>query len=163
MNQPISNAGRVCLCEWSGPVTVAMMVLLLSHLRRFRATENSRLLLILKVTAPSAKSMAQNVNPFLDGLPAILACCQEVALVCDDLDTVSTLRQAVHDALKTSVPAAQKSVVYLGLLDDAFMYVQNAFPHEVLELRRRRIRSGTWSNADTFSDVPSQGLTTGTE
>jgi hypothetical protein len=151
MNQPISNAGRVCLCEWSGPVTVAMMVTLLSHVKRLRVTENEPLLLILKATAPAARSMYRHSSPFLGGLPAVLGCCQEIALVCDNPGIVRNLGFAVHDALSTSVPSAQKSVIYLGLLDDAFTYAQNTFPHEVLELRRRRIRSGTWSTLDILS------------
>jgi hypothetical protein len=151
MNLPISNAGRVCLCEWSGPVTVTMMVLLLSHLKRLRVTENGPLLGILYVQLPAARSMTRHTSPFLNGLPAILGCCQEVAIVCDDVDTVNALSHAVHDALASSVPSAQKSIVYLGQLDDAFTYLQNIFPHEVLELRRRRIRSGTWSNLDLLN------------
>lgn len=41
--------------------------------------------------------------------------------------------------------SAQKSIDYFDLLDDAFTHVQNEFPHEALELRRRRIRSGSRS------------------
>lgn len=148
MNHPISTVGRVCLCEWSGPVTVTMIVSLLSRLKRIRETADSSVLLILHASPVSSKSMSRSSSPFLNGLPAVMASCHEVLVVTDD-NSIEPLRKATLDALVSSSSQNNKQVHFFALLDGAFMHAQSTFPHEVLELRRQRIRSGTWVTGGT--------------
>jgi hypothetical protein len=117
-----------------------MIVSLLSQLKRTRETESGLLLLMLLVTAVSGKSMARSNNAFLGGLPAIMDCCKELIIICDS-DGTKQIGRTVSNQLTSS---CQKTVHVFALLDDAFTHAQNEFPHEVLELRRRRIRSGDW-------------------
>ena len=109
MNTPISSVGRVCLCELSGPVTVTMIVALLSNLKRVREAEDGPVLLLLHASAVSARSMALPTCSFLNGLPAILASYQEILIVTDDAN-VEPLRNATHCALASSPAQSAKQV-----------------------------------------------------
>ena len=145
----ISTSGRVCLCEWTGPVTVTMMVALLSVVRRLRATEEKPLLLLLRVNVPAAKSLAHNGSSFLSILPALFDFCHEVAIICDDNEAIGAIRRVLTAAGTPLLPALHKPVGFFDLLDEAFTYNLDSFPHEILELPRRRIRSGAWLTAET--------------
>jgi hypothetical protein len=87
--------------------------------------------------------MSFTPNPFLSGLPALCDTCHEIAIVCN-ADATDALRRAIGRVL--GIPSVQlgKRVRFFEMLDTAFACAQEAFPHELLELRRQRIRSGTW-------------------
>jgi hypothetical protein len=153
MNEPISTAGRVCLCEWSGPVSVTMVVSLLSTLKQLDATHQEPNVLILLLKPSSAKSIIKSACSFVDALPALCACCQEITVVCkDDAGTLVQLRRALCGSQAIPLGMVSRQLGFFELLDDAFTYVQESFPHDVLELRRRRIRSGAWGECETSTD-----------
>ena len=43
-----------------------------------------------------------------------------------------------------AIARLSKPLGFFELLDDAFEHAQGVFPHDVLELQRQRLRSGTW-------------------
>lgn len=147
MNHPTSTVGRVCLCEWAGPVSVAMIVGLLSHLKRTRDAEGASLLLIIHASAASLRCMARPSSPFLSGLPALMGSCHELMVVSSD-NALPDLAREQHVVMPPHYQSS-KRVLFYALLDDAFKEAQESFPHEVLELRRQRIRSGAWLPAAT--------------
>jgi hypothetical protein len=77
-----------------------------------------------------------------------MASCHEVLVVTDD-NGIETLRNATLGALASSASQSIKQIHFFALLDDAFTHAQSTLPHEVLELRRQRIRSGTWVTGGT--------------
>ncbi len=78
MNASISTSGRVCLCEWSGPVTVTMVVPLLSHLKQVESVVGA-VVLILNIRPSSAISIMSRSSTFLDVLPVLWAYCTRAA------------------------------------------------------------------------------------
>ena len=146
MTTSIATVGRVCLCEWSGPVTVTMVVALLSRLRRSERCASDKLVLVLCMRDTSARSIMQRSSTFLDVLPALWAYCQEVIIACQGEEGVlDQLRRALCGSSSLPVATLARPLSFFELLDDAFAHAQGLFPHDVLELRRRRLRSGTWA------------------
>ena len=121
-------------------------------MKRVREAEDGPVLLLLHASAVSARSMALPTCSFLNGLPAILASCQEILIVTDDAN-VEPLRIATHCALASSSAQSAKQVRFFALLDEAFSCAQAFLPHEVLDLRRQRIRSGTWATLGVVCGV----------
>lgn len=146
MNTSIATVGRVCLCEWTGPVTVTMVASLLSSLKRAVQTHGGSFILILHLHASSAMSIMNRSSTFLDVLPALWAYCQEVVIVCQGQEGVlEQLRRCLCGSASTPIATLAKPLCFFELLDDAFAHAQGVFPHDVLELRRQRLRSGTWT------------------
>lgn len=145
MNASISASGRVCLCEWSGPVTVTMMVSLLSHLKQGERNHEA-LALIFAIHPTSAKSIMSRSSTFVDVMPALWAYCQEVVIACQgESGILDQLRRHLCGSTSTPVATLARPLSFFELLDDAFKHAEGVFPHDVLELRRQRLRSGTWA------------------
>jgi hypothetical protein len=148
---PISSSGRVCLCEWSGPVSVSMMVSLLGYLKQAHHERSAALVLVLHLRPSSAKSIMTTSSSFTDVMPALWAYCKEVVIACQgETGLLDQLRRTLCGSVSAPIATLPHPVNFFELIDDAFTHVQELFPHNVLELRRQRIRSGTWS----LSDVP---------
>jgi hypothetical protein len=58
------------------------------------------------------------------------------------------LRRCLCGSVAIPISNAAKPLSFFVLLDDALAYVQRRCPHDVLELRRQRLRSGSWLNPD---------------
>jgi hypothetical protein len=145
----VSTAGRVCLCEWSGPVTVTMVVSLLSQLQQLSAPHRGTAVLILHVAAPSARSIMRRSSTFLDVMPTLWAYCQEIIVACPgESRTLDQLRRALCGSASMPIAGAVRPFTFFEHLDDALTYAQDDAPHEILELRRQRLRSGTWILSD---------------
>jgi hypothetical protein len=143
MSQPISAAGRVCICEWSGPVTVTMVVSLLSHLKRMRETQDRPLLLVLNLREASASSIVRSPNPFQNALPALWAFCQEIVIANEGGQAmISQLRRALCGSSTTPAALLARPICFFEAVDEAFGHAQGVFPHDVLELQRQRILGG---------------------
>jgi hypothetical protein len=157
MNEAISTAGRVCLCEWSGPVSVTMVVSLLSTLKQLANTKGGSLVLLLYLDPLSAKGITKSARAFIDVFPALSAYCQEVVLVChDDAGTLGQLRRALCGSQAAYLGAPSRPLSFFGLLDDAFTHVQHVFPHDALELRRRRLRNSAYPTTTTRDTTTEQ-------
>ena len=149
MTTSIAMVGRVCLCEWAGPVTVTMIVSLLSNLKQVEDRHDEPAVLILNMRPSSARSIMKRSSTFLDVMPALWAYCREVVIVCQGEECVlEQLRRYLCGSASTPIAAPARSLSFFELLDDAFTHAQGVFPHDVLELRRQRLRSGTWSVAE---------------
>lgn len=143
MNTSISTSGRVCLCEWSGPVSFTMVVSLLSHLKQTKKRYGEGVILILHLRPPSALSILKRSSTFVDVMPALWAYCQEVVFVCQgERGLLDQLRRSLCGSVSTPVAALAHPFSFFELLDEAFKHVQGVFPHDILEMRRQRIRSG---------------------
>ncbi|MGE5784281.1 MAG: hypothetical protein ACM3ZE_06805 [Myxococcales bacterium] len=150
MSLPITSVGGVCLCEWSGPVTVSMVIGLLAELKRIQERENGKLLLVLHLRDNSARSILHQSSTFSDALPALWACCREIAVACRAEGTVLThLRRALCGSASMPIGALARPLNFFELLEEAFDRSKDVFPHEVLEMQRRRLRSGTWPICET--------------
>jgi len=150
MNSAISASGRVCLCEWSGPITVAMVVSLLGFLKSAEANQRNSLLLIINMHPTSAASVLKRSNSFVDVLPALWADCQEITIVCQgEAGLLEQLRRTLCGSVTTPVTTLARPLNFFELLDDAFTHAQSVVPYDVLELRKQRIYSGTWRLTDS--------------
>src|SRR5512133_2017023 len=150
MSLPITSVGRVCLCEWSGPVTVSMVIGLLAELKRLQVRETGRVLLVLHLRDNSARSILHQSSTFSDVLPALWACCQEIAVACRAEGAVLThLRRALRGSASMPIGAGTRSLNFFELLDEAFDHSKDVFPHAVLDMQRRRLRSGSWPICET--------------
>ena len=150
MNTSIATSGQVCLCEWSGPVTVTMVVSLLSQLKQTEQSRGAGLVLIMHLRPSSAKSLMQRSSTFVDVLPALWAYCQEIVFTCQGEDgLLDQLRRTLCGSVTTPIARLAHSLSFFELLDDAFKHAQGVFPHDVLELRKQRIHSGTWRLTDS--------------
>jgi hypothetical protein len=157
MSISISISGRVCLCEWSGPVTVAMIISLLSRLKKARESQGAPLLLVLNVNPSAARSLLRSPCAFLNTLPAIMDGCYEI-LVASDEDNAYPLGKSIRATLALSTAKRTKSVQSFALLDDALIRAQTTLPHEVIELRCQRIRSGVWTTRDVLKNAYEQDV-----
>lgn len=148
-NPSIPTAGHVCLCEWSGPVTVAMVVALLSQLKQVQGDLDA-LVLILNIRESSAKSIMHRSSTFIYVLPALWAYCQEIVIACQGENALlDQVRRHLCGSTSTPEATLARPLSFFELLDDAFSHVEGVYPHDVLELRRQRLRSGTWLTAST--------------
>lgn len=141
MSACISSSGRVCLCEYRGPVDSAMVVSLLSHLKRAREVESECVLLVLELDLAATRSIARGVGPFLGALPVLRDCCLEVVVATETSSVVARQLKRMLEAGSDpcSCQSAKMPRCYESL-DEAFTYIRPLFPHNVLELERRRLR-----------------------
>lgn len=143
MNTSTSTVGKVCLCEWSGPVTVTMVVSLLSELKLLEAKQKGSLALILRVNGVAARSISQRSSAFPDVFPALWTYCREIVMVCEDSEgSVEQLRRTLCGSASTPVASLARPLVFFELFEDALNHVQGVHPHDVLEMRRTRLRNG---------------------
>ncbi|MGC4069467.1 MAG: hypothetical protein QM784_33405 [Polyangiaceae bacterium] len=148
MNGSVQIVGRVCLCEWEGAVSASTVATLLSQLREVDEFEGEPCILIINVSLSSAKSIATRASTFQDVMPALWAHCQEILVAFEGpASALGQLCRALSKPSATRDAATAHSLRFFTLLDEAFSHTQASFPHEALELRRRRIRSGAWCPA----------------
>jgi hypothetical protein len=122
-----------------------MVVSLLSHLKQSRERHGEAVVLILHLRPVSAQSIMKRSSTFVDVLPTLWAYCQEVVIVCQgEHGILDQLRRSLCGSVSTPVASLAHPLSFFELLDDAFTHAQGVFPHDVLELRRQRIRSGMW-------------------
>jgi hypothetical protein len=122
-----------------------MVVQLLAQLKQTEERHGEAVVLILHLRPSSAKDIMKRSSTFLDVLPALWAYCREVVIVCQgEPGILEQLRRSLCGSMSTSVGTLAHPLSFFELLDDAFTHAQGIFPHEVLELRRQRIRSGMW-------------------
>ncbi|HMA94220.1 MAG TPA: hypothetical protein VKP30_16125, partial [Polyangiaceae bacterium] len=77
-------------------------------------------------------------------------CCQEIAVACRAEGAVLThLRRALRGSASMPIGAGTRSLNFFELLDEAFDHSKDVFPHAVLEMQRRRLRSGSWPICET--------------
>jgi hypothetical protein len=149
MGAMYSSFGRVLLAEWSGPVSVAMTVSLHSQLRQISSDQNGKVILILCVNTAAAQSLMTRSSTFLDIIPALWVYCTEIVFACDgENGTIDQLRRSLCGSASTPVSSLAKPMSFFELLDEAFAHVQGVSPHDVLELRRQRLRSGVRGQRD---------------
>lgn len=144
MSSAISASGRVCLCEWSGPVAVTMVASLLGYLKSAQADKGGPLLLVLNMHPNSAMSVMKRSSAFVDVLPALWTHCQEIVIVCQGQDGIlEQLRRTLCGSMSTPVASLARPLIFFDLIDDAMTHAQGLFPHDILELRKRRLRTVT--------------------
>jgi hypothetical protein len=126
-----------------------MVVSLLSLLKQLEESRGGPSILILHLKASSAVSIMKRSSTFQDVMPALWAYSQEVMMVChDDAGTLGQLRRALCGSQSAPMGSLTRPLSFFSLLDDAFTHAQETFPHDVLELRRLRLRSGAWPLAE---------------
>ncbi|HMA95530.1 MAG TPA: hypothetical protein VKP30_22730 [Polyangiaceae bacterium] len=149
-NACMFTSSHVCLCEWSGPVTVTMVVALLSQLKQAEEGCGAASVLILTVGPSSAKSIVHRSSTFVDVLPALWAYCQEIVIACqDEHGMLDQLRRCLCGSSSTLIATLARPLTFFELVDSAFTYVEGVYPHDMLELKRRRLRSGSWPIYET--------------
>ncbi|MGC4070831.1 MAG: hypothetical protein QM784_40380 [Polyangiaceae bacterium] len=139
----LSTYGRVCFCEWSGPVTVTMLVLLLSELRHMPGQDDCTRLLILNLRPSSANNIVKSSSSFPDVMPQIWSYCREVIFVCEGESGVSDqLRRALCGSASTPVASLARPMSFFESLEEAFGHAEGVCPFDILELRRARLLRG---------------------
>jgi hypothetical protein len=145
MNTPIYTSNRVRLCEWSGPVTAIMVAPLLSQLRGAEQDSGETTVLILHLCPTSARSILRCSSAFMDVLRALWVFCQEVVIACPgEPSLLAQLRRRFCGSGTSPTADLARPFTFFGQLDEAFMHLQGVFPHDVLELQRQMLCSGTW-------------------
>jgi hypothetical protein len=134
-----------------------MIISLLSQLKKARGSQGTPLLLVLHVNQSAARSLLRSPCAFLNALPAIMDGCSEILVASDD-DNAYPLGKSIRATLALSTAQHSKSVQSFALLDDALIRAQVTFPHEVLELRRQRIRSGVWNKREVTCNAYEQDV-----
>ncbi|HEY5957607.1 MAG TPA: hypothetical protein VIV60_13670 [Polyangiaceae bacterium] len=126
-----------------------MTVSLISHLREVEAAGKDEALLVLSLGFPAAKSIVQRSCTLQDALPAIWAHCQEMVIASEgEPRTLNQLRRCLRGPRSIPIASALKPLSVFALLDDALAFLERRCPHDVLELRRQRLRSGSWLTSD---------------
>jgi len=122
-----------------------MVIGLLAELKRLQEREKGKLLLVLHLRENSARSILHQSSTFSDVLPALWACCQEIAVACRAEGAVLThLRRALCGSSSMPITAVARPLNFFELLDEAFDHSKDVFPHDVLEMQRRRLRTSAW-------------------
>lgn len=143
MSQPITTVGRVCLCEWTGPVTATRVVTLLSQVKYVQ--ERDLLVLVLSLDEIATRSIVYGSSSFLGALPALWSHCQEVVIACPaERSLLHQLRQGLCGPASTPLALVSTPLHFHDALEGALRHAQELSPHDVLELQRLRLKSGTW-------------------
>lgn len=160
MSQPITMVGRVCLCEWTGPVAATLVVALLSQVKCVQERERHLLVLVLCLDESAARSVVHGSSSFLGALPALWSHCQEVVIACPaERSLRHQLRQGLCGPASTPLALVSTPLHFYEALEGALRHAQELSPHDVLELQRLRLRSGTWPARDTGIGGPRQRRT----
>ncbi|MGC4068845.1 MAG: hypothetical protein QM784_30215 [Polyangiaceae bacterium] len=144
MGQPITTFGRVCLCEWDAPIAATEVSSLLARVKDLHASNVDDSILILVMSSTSAASIMRHTSSFVDVMPALWAYCSEVLLVCPDATLLAQLRRHLCGSARTPVVSLAHPLSFFDTLDVALTHVEGVVPHDTIELRRHRLRSGQW-------------------
>ena len=77
-----------------------------------------------------------------------------------EMDELMNAGREGSGSASTPISTLARPLVFFELLDEAFDHAQGVYPHDVLELRRQRIRSGMWGVSETDKQLsPQRGKT----
>ena len=139
MSFTASTSGRACMSGWDRPPAVADLLDMLLALKRTAAKAGGPVIFILFFPEAVAAPAGFLLNCLQGILPALLDCCEHLALVVEGTGTArdslrAVFRTADHGSTKRAQPRFFES------LSAAFAYAQSFAPHDVLELQRQAIR-----------------------
>lgn len=159
MSHTIMRVGRVCLCEWTGAVTVTTVVALLSQVKHVQERERDPLLLILSLDEAATRSVAYGSSSFLGALPALWSHCQGIVVACPAQRSLRhQLRQGLCGPASSPLALASTPLCFYESLDGALRHALEISPHDVLEVQRLRLRRGTWPVCETGIGGPVLGF-----
>ena len=140
-------SGRACLSDWDKPLSVSDLLTLLFDLKRTLAVAGGPtilLIILIRETVP-ANCLMTCVR---STLPAILACCEELAVATEGTNTEHTLFRASLQSAGAG-PARHAAAQLFDRLGAAFAHPQRLAPLAVLELQRHALHlsfppNGQW-------------------
>jgi len=141
-----SASGRACLSDWDKPVSVSDLLTLLFDLRRTLAVAGSPIILIIVIREAVPVPANYLLTCIRSTLPAILACCEELAVAVEGTRTELTLFRASFLSSGAG-PARHAPTQLFDTLSAAFAHTQRLAPHDVLELQRHVLHSSFPPNA----------------
>jgi len=122
-----------------------MVVALLSQVKHAQKREQATVLLILALHDSSARNITLHSSSFADVLPALWAYCFEIAIACNGEEgLVDQLKRTLCTSLASPGISLVRPLRFFENLDEAIDHAKNTLPHDVLEMQRRRLRSGSW-------------------
>lgn len=93
----------------------------------------------------AARSIVYGSSSFLGALPAPWSHCQEVVIACPvERSLLHQLRQGLCGPASTPLALVSTTLYLHEDLEGALRHAQELSPHDVLELQRLRLKSGTW-------------------
>ena len=134
-----STSGRACLSDWDQPLSVDGVLSLLLAIKRAAATAGTPVILLVLVREAAPVPTGFLLNCLQGTLPAILDCCEQLALV---VEGTGSERVAFGAALWTTARSARRRTrtQIFESLSTAFAYTQRFAPQDVIELQRRPLR-----------------------
>ena len=140
-----SASGRACLNDWDRPLTVSDILNLLLALKQAVVTAGSPVILIVAVRESVPAPPTFLLDCLRGTLPAVLDCCEQLALVIEGTGTArDSLRAAFHAPRQEPTRRARPQM--FETLGAAFTHTQRLAPHDVLELQRGALRPGSPPN-----------------
>jgi hypothetical protein len=144
-----SASDGACLSDWDKPLSVSDLLTLLFDLKRMLAVAGNPTMVVIIVIREAVPVAASVTTCIRSTLPAILACCECLAVVLEDTS-------ARHNLLGASFQSAGAGKVHHAVpqlfdtLSAAFAHTQRLAPLAVLELQRHALRlsfptNGQWS------------------
>ena len=138
-----SASGRACFNDWDRPLAVSDILSLLLALKQAVAIAGSPVILIVAVRESVPAPATFLLNCIRGSLPAILDCCEQLALVIEGAGTEhDSLRAAFHTARRQE-PTRRAQPKVFDTLSAAFTHVQSLAPNDVLELQRGVLRQSS--------------------
>ena len=138
MSFVLSASGRACLNDWDKPLSVSHLLTLLADLKRALAVASSPVILIIVVRAAVPAPTNDLLTCIRATLPAILAYCEELAVVVEGTSADHALFRASFQSAGTG-PARHAQTHLFDTLSAAFAHTQRLAPHDVLELQRHML------------------------
>ena len=127
-----SASGRACLSDWDTPLSVRDLLSLLFDLKETLALARGPLIVIIAIRETVPIPANYLLSCIRATLPAILACCEELAVAVEGTSAeYSPLRASFRSA-----PGRHATTRLFDSLSAAFAHTQRLAPHDVLELQR---------------------------
>ena len=130
-----SASGRACLSDWDKPLSVSDLLTLLFDLKRTLAVAGSPMILIIVIRKAVPVPANYLLTCIRSTLPAILACCEELAVAVEGTSTAHTSIRASFQSVGAG-PTRHAPTQLFATLSAAFAHTQRLAPHDVLELQR---------------------------
>lgn len=130
-----SASGRACLTDWDAPLSVSDLLGLLFDLKRTLAVAGSPVILIVVIRKAVPVPADYLLTCIRSTLPAILACCEELAVVVEGLTSEHALFRASFESAGARTARRAPTQVF-DTLSAAFAHTQRLAPYDVLELQR---------------------------
>ena len=135
MNFISSTSGRACLSDWDQPIAVSDILQLLLAVKRAFTTAGGGVILVI-VVRELVPMPANFLLTCLRGtLPAILHCCEQVAVVVEGASAGRDLLRAAFQPTRQDI-ARRAPPRDFESLNAALAHAQQFAPHDVLELQR---------------------------